>query len=409
MMKYWLPFMLTLLLTSGIAQAREDASLFTPYPDRETVQTRPPFGYRPFYISHYGRHGCRYMSEEGQVAVVTDVLKAAHAQSVLTAEGESLFKDMLAFDAAQEGLYGQLAPTGAEEHRHIARRMYKNFKPVFSRRKRREVHCISSMLPRCIVSMTNCCLELNSAAPKLEFDLRAGLRYYKRLNTPDTTRTLVALRARSREALYPLFPDFFDDAPFFGRVFSDPLSARSLCADWTNFFLKLYDCACDASCAGIDVDLSRYLTENEFQGLLRFRNCIIFAEDGRNPLNWEARKPMVRVFMDEILTKADAAVAGNAVAADLRFGHDSGLSGILSLIGVEGYDVESSPEKAWEVWDASEMMPMASNLQIVFYRNIFSRKVLVKLLFNERETSIPALGSGPYYPWDELRAYLASL
>ena len=409
MMKHWLTFMLTLLLTSGLSQAREDASLFTPYPDRETVHTRAPFGYRPFYISHYGRHGCRYMSEEKQVAVVMDVLKAAREQDLLTGEGERLCDDIIAFDAAQEGLYGQLAPPGAAEHRHIARRMYKKFRSVFSCRKRREVHCISSMLPRCIVSMTNFCMELNSAAPKLEFDIRAGLRYYKRLNTPDTTRTLVALRERSREALYPLFPDFFDDTPFFGRIFSDPAAARSLSTDWTNFFLKLYDCSCDASCAGIDVNLSRYLTENEFLGLMRFRNCIIFAEDGRNPLNWEARKPMVRVFLDEILTKADAAVAGNAVAADFRFGHDSGLSGLLSLMGVKGYDVESTPEKAWEVWDASEMMPMASNLQIVFYKSFFSRKVLVKLLFNEKETSIPALGKGPYYKWDELREYLTSL
>lgn len=407
MMKRWLPVLLLLLMPAGICAAWGD--LFTPYPDTATVQTRAPFGYRPFYISHYGRHGSRYMSEEGQVADVMDVLKAAREQGLLTAEGEMLCDDILAFDAAQEGLYGQLAPPGAVEHRHIARRMYRNFKPVFSQRRRREVHCISSMLPRCIVSMANCCLELQSAAPALEFDVRAGLRYYKRLNTPDTTRALVEIRTRSKDVLYPLFPTFFDDGPFFGRIFSDPLAARDLCKDWIGFFLKLYDCTCDAVCAGIDVDLARHLSEKEIQGLMRFRNCIIFAEDGRNPLNWEARKPMTKVFLDEILTKADAAVAGGSVAADLRFGHDSGLSGLLSLMGVKGYDVESTPEKAWEVWDATEMMPMASNLQLVFYRNIFSKKVLVKLLFNERETSIPALGSGPYYPWDEFRAYLGSL
>ena len=55
-------------------------------------------------------------------------------------------------------------------------------------------------------------------------------------------------------------------------------------------------------------------------------------------------------------------------------------------------------------------MPMASNLQMIFYRN---RKgdVLVKLLRNEVETTIPALRSvsGPYYRWDDLRGYLLEL
>ena len=53
---------------------------------------------------------------------------------------------------------------------------------------------------------------------------------------------------------------------------------------------------------------------------------------------------------------------------------------------------------------------MGSNLQMVFFRN---RKddVLVKILYNERETAIPAVPaySGPYYKWDDLRAYLVKI
>lgn len=53
---------------------------------------------------------------------------------------------------------------------------------------------------------------------------------------------------------------------------------------------------------------------------------------------------------------------------------------------------------------------MASNLQMVFYSN---RKgnILVKLLYNEKETAIPALTPecGPYYSWSVLKDYLLSL
>ena len=31
------------------------------YPTRETHPTPPPKGYKPFHISHYGRHGSRYL------------------------------------------------------------------------------------------------------------------------------------------------------------------------------------------------------------------------------------------------------------------------------------------------------------------------------------------------------------
>lgn len=407
MKRFIIIFMFQMLSVCAFAEG--SASLFTPYPERDCPQTRTPFGYKPFYLSHLGRHGCRYMSDRSQVTVVLDVLADAEKQGLLTAEGESLYRDFIAFDEAEEGMYGQLTDLGAAEHRNIASRTYRRFKPVFSGRRRREVRCIASMYPRCIVSMASFCMELQSRSPRLEMDLQAGVKYYKRLNTPDSAKALMAVRARGAAYLKPLFPSFFDDTAFFSRIFTDPSAARSLCENWITFFIRFYDCACNVACAGLDMDLCRYLTDEELQGLMHYRNCIIFAEDGRNPLNWEERKKMVRIFRDEILTKADAAVAGNNVAADLRFGHDSGMSGLMSLLGIAGYDVESDPAEAWKVWDASEMMPMASNLQFVFYKSCFRKEILVKILFNEQETSIPALGSGPYYKWTELRAYLESL
>ena len=409
MMKRVWTFVLFLFLSLCAMASEGSASLFTPYPGQNGGQTRAPFGYKPFYISHFGRHGCRYMSSGEQVAVVLDVLEAAHQQRLLTAEGLALYQDFLAFDAAEEGMYGQLSERGGIEHAGISQRMFRHFRPVFTSRKRRIVRGISSMYPRCVLSMTHFCMELKSRAPRLKMDLSAGVKYYKRLNTPDSTRALVEIRSRGEAYLNPKFPSFFDDTAFFGRVFKDPAAARNLSADWTAFFMRLYDCMCNVDCVGLDIGLKRYLTEEEFTGLMHFRNCIIFAEDGRNPLNWDARKPLVRVFLKEMLDKADEAVAGNEVAADLRFGHDSGLSGLMSLIGVAGYDVESDPADAWKVWDAAEMMPMASNMQWVFYRSRFKKEILVKILFNEKETSIPALGPGPYYQWTDLRAYLMSL
>ena len=50
-------------------------------------------------------------------------------------------------------------------------------------------------------------------------------------------------------------------------------------------------------------------------------------------------------------------------------------------------------------------MPMAANLQMVFYRNT-SDEVLVKILYNEKETLVRGLApqAGPYYAWKDLKA-----
>ena len=49
---------------------------------------------------------------------------------------------------------------------------------------------------------------------------------------------------------------------------------------------------------------------------------------------------------------------------------------------------------------------MGCNLAMVFYRNR-KGEVLVKLLENEKETTIPAIPSycGPYYRWEDFKEY----
>ena len=61
-------------------------------------------------------------------------------------------------------------------------------------------------------------------------------------------------------------------------------------------------------------------------------------------------------------------------------------------------------------WTTYDRIPMGTNFQMVFYHNK-KGDILVKLLNNEKETSIPALKTaiGPYYHWSELREYLEGL
>ena len=53
-------------------------------------------------------------------------------------------------------------------------------------------------------------------------------------------------------------------------------------------------------------------------------------------------------------------------------------------------------------------MPMASNIQMVLYRND-SGECLVKVLYNEREVCLKGLMpvSGPYYRWGDVVSRIA--
>ena len=48
------------------------------YPVKEAIATPPPKGYKPFYISHYARHGSRWIQSEQDYKTVVDIFEKAH-------------------------------------------------------------------------------------------------------------------------------------------------------------------------------------------------------------------------------------------------------------------------------------------------------------------------------------------
>ena len=111
--------------------------------------------------------------------------------------------------------------------------------------------------------------------------------------------------------------------------------------------------------------------------------------------------PEVVNLKNDIVAKADEAIAGGEVAVDLRFGHDYQLLAGCSLLGVKGIGERLTKEEAvnWPGWLYS---PFAGNLQMIFYKNA-AGDVLVKFYINERETGLIGLEGGPYYKWEDVK------
>ena len=98
---------------------------------------------------------------------------------------------------------------------------------------------------------------------------------------------------------------------------------------------------------------------------------------------------------NRIEADVDAAIARGGVGADLRFGHDTNLYRLLTLMGI---DTKDKP--------MDEILPMAANLQMIFYKNAQGR-VLVQLLLNERPAIISNLSPLNIYDWEELKRHVA--
>ena len=77
--------------------------------------TKAPSGYKPFYISHYGRHGSRYYWNAMLYQELANLLTKAHERGQLTKEGEAFFeKFMAAKEELQTGV-SELSDLGWEQ------------------------------------------------------------------------------------------------------------------------------------------------------------------------------------------------------------------------------------------------------------------------------------------------------
>ena len=97
--------------------------------------TPAPKGYKPVYISHYGRHGSRSNWGGKAYLGVIAVLEAAQQESLLTPDGEMLLQGARDVLAGWDGMDGRLSQRGTREHAAIAERMFKRYPGVFKGRQ----------------------------------------------------------------------------------------------------------------------------------------------------------------------------------------------------------------------------------------------------------------------------------
>ena len=380
-----------------------------PYPDRELEKDCAPKGYKPFYISHYGRHGSRYSTKSTPYDQMADFLTKAHEAKALSQEGESLFEAYMEIYPSLRGHNGDLTELGQQQHRGVAHRMIKRFPKVFKGDCRVEAH--SSLSPRAIISMMSFCDQLKTDNKRIHLDYSSNSTdlYYTVLER-DTFPVHDDLRKMSasklmRDGGQRIMLDNPIPRDFFSRYFSDMEyvnSLESLDAIMRNVFRVTNNLPNVIP----GLDWTCLFTDEERFALWELSNYNTLIMFTWHPATKGLVPAIAAPLLEEIILDADKDIAEGSLAARLRFGHDTVLGPLVTLLGVDGWndkwDDSVRAKNHYQCWN----MPMASNLQIVFYRNR-EGKIIIKVLYNEEAVIIP-LGNqetAPYYSWEDFRNY----
>ncbi|MBR4809551.1 MAG: hypothetical protein IK031_04655 [Bacteroidales bacterium] len=368
-----------------------------PYEYLPAAETPVPAGYKPFYISHYGRHGSRSDWEGTTYSDALKVYERAHELGMLTEEGEAAYRTVGEIIALHNHMNGRLTERGCREHRQIAGRMFQKYRKVFRQTPR--VRAVSSTVPRCIVSMAAFTGELISRDPKMYVSWDTGeafMKYCSSVDPRDVREEAYKLITEHADAHYP------DTVQFYARIFKDPSRCREA-GDPHALLDGTFAIA--AICGAFDYDdtMLRLFTDDDRYWYAQNVSMNLYLRQCNSKEFGDRRMavPECEAIMQDIVDKADEVIAGGGWAADLRFGHDYQLLAACSRLGIKGI-AERMDAKECLDWPGYLYSPFAGNLQIVFYRGK-AGDVLVKFYINERETSLITLPGGPYYKWEDVK------
>jgi len=375
----------------------KDASSLTPAPE----------GYKPFYISHFGRHGARYCTSEYD-AVNGWFAKAAE-KGLLTDEGKAFFSSYKKFYNKVRYSKGNLTGIGKEQHRKIAEHMFQRFPEVFEGPT--HVEAVSTESARVIMSMWSFLSSLQSLDKDIDFNADASAKYASWLQ-PSLSSNPFYLKGgfSCNEATDKAVKDYFEATvpwkEIAGKFFVSPDVLKDLDVAPERFVKTLHGVVTCTYC----LDEDRGCLDGVFSAeeLYQIWKCIstgYFA----SVANYEGSGNMTLDYsaftLGQIIESAEADIASGDTKLRLRFGHDSGIAPLLALLDVNGYGrATSSLEESLEIFP-SYNIPMGASLQLVFYKNE-GGDILVKVLQNEQEGTLPLEAvSGPYYRWNDFKEH----
>ena len=378
------------------------------YPSPERKLSPAPKGKKPFYISHYGRHGSRYLINQREYDYPYATLSKADSLGKLSEKGKEVLLQLKQLREEAANRLGELTPIGVRQHREIAERMYRNFPEVF--KGDAYVDAKSTVVTRCIISMESALQQLSALNPRLRIthdasqhdmyymNLQDGKLYHQKWNK-ETIKCSNEFNDKHTIYIDPM-----------SRLFNDTAYAHNQ-VNLYRLHLAYFKFASSAQGTeiGQHFDLFDLYTPDELYSNWLRANAYWYVLYGACPLNGGTQPFVQRNLLRKMIQEADSCIAMPKNGATLRFGHETVVLPLVCLLGINGFDLqvddlEQLVEKGWINY---KVYPMACNVQFVFYRsNPKDKDVLFKVLLNENEATLPLkTDCAPYYHWNDFKDY----
>ena len=334
------------------------------------------------------------------------IWKTADEKGLLTPEGKKFFEAYA--EVYPRMLYheGILTQKGQRQHRQIADQIYRNYPEIF--KGKTQLVALSTESSRVIVSMLCCLDELSDLDRDLSIQVDYGRPYYSMLIPESHSNpNYKPMEPFTEEALdkYERFAKaVFDEEGVIGRWFT---STEGIGLDRESFMYDMMQLVSD--CSNLDFPVPSALTDvftpEERYAIWRVQNYSDYMYTGVAPGVDRRRFLEMSVAAKDIIDRFEEDQA-NGVSLRMRYSHDTALAPLISYLGVNGMDAMiSDPYEVEKVWRSYEI-PMACNIQLVFFR---SRKapdeILIQVLLNGFCATLPLPEVAPgFYRWSDFKA-----
>ena len=440
MKRILLSFALLVLSFSLFSKGAQEETFYlgskTPYPaPAEISVTAPPEGYEPAFIFTVNRHGSRSLSGFKYDKAWLDMLAEAESQGALLDEGKALWEDIKIIAAFEQGKYGLLTQLGKDELYGIGSRVEGVYGELLTNEKL--IRAEATYKERTQESRDSFIAGLVSAGYKGSTDIMAyekkkdpylrpmdlATNYKKFLKEGDWNDYLTAFRETpeasemSRRICSQFFTEEFLDKLDTGSMEfyneEDEVIINSIATAGSCLY-ELYIILPSLKEDGFDgMNLRKYFEDKElamYERVQGGKNFFKYAA-GRpeyNNISLNIMAPLAKRFINE----TDLYLEGESPYAGVfLFAHAETVVPMEGFMEIEGSNTAYSDlTEALNEWHGYYYGPMGANLQFILYTSV-SGEPLIKVMMQEKESTFANYlkpVEGPYYSWEDVRAYYAN-
>jgi hypothetical protein len=376
----------------------------------QQVLTPAPQGMKPFYISHYGRHGSRFHSKPSMYNEPYLTLARADSLGKLSDLGREVMLrlDIIRKDA--ENRWGELTPLGVQQQKDIARRMMERFPEVFEGHT--DIDARSTGVGRCILSMEYALMEMLQHNPDLNVHHNATHRDMDYLNLQDKKLMALKFNKPAKEWYDRYVSQTAHHTHLMRELFADTLYANKH-VNMVDLSVQLFLIAAIMQNTELGQHITLYdlFDYDESYRIWKIGNARWYIGWGAADVNGAVQPYAQRNLLRRLIEDADKVLSQPNTKVELRFGHETVLLPLICLLDINGYGFTTNDLEQLEPngWINYRIFPMSCNLQLVFYRRSPKDRaddVLFKVLLNENEATLPLpTNQAPYYRWGDFRRY----